>query len=316
MLCSVTTRKSTNMPRGKKKKSEPEPEIEETAGAEIEQDNLNNPNIEEYLPKPQTEWFHMVIQAQVKKVIEKSMQEQQQQFTEQLEQFKKSMKHEITEMLETSLKNIETKCQRERSRLETTLYEKLQKVEDLNLKMDCFEQDRHKSSIQIVGLAETEDDSKAILKLSKDKLGIKLKSADIEEVTRLGKKQKSGQPRNTVVKFTNECTRNKVYDKRRKLMTSSDPKSNIYINDRLTNHRQHVLYAARRLVKSHKLFAAWSQTGNVLVRKTENSKITQVHSHDDLRNLVMEQVASSVGKKSSETVTHLSEYSFDYDSEI
>ena len=50
------------MPRGKKKKPEPvvEPEsINSETEAETKQDNLNNPNIEEYLPKPQTEWFHM-----------------------------------------------------------------------------------------------------------------------------------------------------------------------------------------------------------------------------------------------------------------
>ncbi len=183
--------------------------------------------------------------------------------------------------------------------------------------MDSFEQDRHKSSIQIVGLAETEDDSKAILKLSKDKLGIKLKSADIEDITRLGKKQNSGQPRSIVVKFRSEGTRNQVYDNRKKLISSSNPKRNIYINDKLTNHRQHVLYAARKLVKSHKLYAAWSQTGNILIRKSEKSKITQVYSHDDLRNIVDEQVPSSVTEKSSQTLTHLSDHScFDYDSDI
>ncbi len=236
------------MAKGKKKKSEPEPEPEvaELADEELEQDNMNNPNIEEYLPKPQTEWFHMVIQTQVKKVIQKSMEEQQEQFTAQLEQFKKSIKQEITEAFEISLKNIESKCQirkqelnseftklkelerRERLRLETTLHEKLQKVQDLNTKMDSFEQNGYKSSIQMVGLTETEDDCKAILKLSKEKLGIKLKSADIEDVTRLGKKQKSGHPRNIVVKFRNECTRNQVYGKRKKLMTSSDPKKHLY----------------------------------------------------------------------------------------
>ena len=326
------------MPRGKKKKSEPvvEPEPEgDEAEAEIEQDNLNNPNIEEYLPKPQTEWFHMVIKAQVKKVIEESMIAQQREFTNQLEDFKKNIMKELQELKETSLKNIEKLCRnkteelegeviklkdierKERFKLEATFHEKQQKVHDLKLKMDSFEQSQHKSSIQIVGLPENGDDTKAIMKLSKDRLGVKLKSADIEKITRLGKIQQTGRPRNTVVNFTKEETRNLVYKERKKLITNKDPERNIYINDRLTEHRQNVLYAARKSVKAHKIFAAWSQSGNILVRKTESSKIIQVDDHETLRKIVEDQPPVNVDEENnSETLTHLSDYSFEYDSDM
>ena len=173
------------MPRGKaKKKPEPEPEVEDPA-AEIEENNLINPNIEEYLPKPQTEWFHMVIRAQVKKVIQESLENHQRDFTEQLEHFKTSILNEIRELKETSLKNIEKACQNkttdlesefiklkdiekeERFKLQATCHKKQQKVEELKLKMDSFEQQQYKSSIQIVGMPENEDDAKVIMKLSK-----------------------------------------------------------------------------------------------------------------------------------------------------
>ncbi len=326
------------MPRGKKKKPEPVVEHEhesDEAEAEPEQDNLDNPNIEEYMPKPQTEWFHMVIKAQVKRVIEDSLIQQQREFTEQLEHFKKTILNEIQELKETSVKNIENVCKnkteeleaeviklkntekKERYKLEASFQDKQQKVRELKLKMDSFEQKQHKSSIQIVGLPENEDDTKTIMKLSKEKLGVKLKSADIKETTRLGKLQKTGKPRNIVVSFTSESSRNLVYKERKKLITSTDPTKNIYINDRLTGHRQNVLFAARKLVKSHKIFAAWSQAGNILVRKTENSSIIQVDDHDSLRKIVDDQLSTNVDIEStSETLTHLSDYSFEYDSDI
>ncbi len=325
------------MPKGKekKKKTEPEPEIAGTSTAENEQSPLENPNIEEYMPKPQTEWFHMVIKAQVKKVIDQSIQEQQREFTEQLEHFKKGILNEIRELKETSLKNIEKACKnkteeleaevtklknterKERFKLEASFQEKQQKVRELKIKMDSFEQDQHKSSIQIVGLPESEDDTKTIMKLSKEKLGVKLKSVDIKKTTRLGKLQTTGKPRSIVVSFASESSRNLVYKERKKLIISKNPASNIYINDRLTEHRQNVLYAARKLVKSRKIFAAWSQAGNILIRKNESSRIIQVDDHESLRKVVGDQPSTDTEKDTmSVTLSHLSDYSFDYDSDM
>ena len=129
--------------------------------------------------------------------------------------------------------------------------------------------------------------------------------------------QRNGRSRTTLVEFTNESTQNLVYKERKKLITSTDPKSNIYMNDRLTEHRQNVLYAARKLVKAGKIFAAWSQSGNILIRKTENSKIIQVDDHDNLRKIIDDQLLASTEERSySETISHLSDYSYDYESDI
>ncbi len=135
------------------------------------------------------------------------------------------------------IKEIEKK---ERFKLESNVHKKLQKVEELHMKVDSFEQDQYKSSIQIVGFPESQDDTKALIKLSKEKLGVKFKSGDIASITHLGKQQNSEKPRNIVVKFNNELIRNQVYQQRKKLVTSKDPKRNVYVNDRLTDHRQNV----------------------------------------------------------------------------
>ena len=64
--------------------------------------------------------------------------------------------------------------------------------------------------------------------------------------------------RNTVLKFKDKSLRDKIFDQRKKAAISSIPSENIYFNDQLTKHRQNLLYAARNLVKSKKLFAAWA----------------------------------------------------------
>ncbi len=92
----------------------------------------------------------------------------------------------------------------------------------------------------------------------------------------------------------------------------------MYLNDHLNKHRQHVFYAARQLVKSKRLFAAWCQNGNVLVRKTESGKITQVSDHNDLLKIKDEdadtmKVQSCSSKTEDDTITvisHLSDYDF------
>ena len=38
-------------------------------------------------------------------------------------------------------------------------------------------------------------------------------------------------------------------------------------------------------MKARKIFAAWSQQGNVLIKKEEGSKITQINDHSDLMNV-------------------------------
>ena len=73
-------------------------------------------------------------------------------------------------------------------------------------------------------------------------------------------------------------------------------------------------------MKSRKIFAAWSQNGNVLIRKTESSKILQVADHGDL----MKTKEGDTGSDKPSTrsvddrtiVSHLSDYDFEYDSDL
>ena len=176
--------------------------------------------------------------------------------------------------------------------------------------------------MQVVGLPDNsdEDDLKQFLKIAKDKLGIKLKANDIETMSRLGKRT-SEKTRNLNVTFKDKSTREQVYQQRKKLIQEKKPSRSIYINDRLTKHRQSVLYTCRRQVRAKKLFAAWSQGGNVLIRKEEHGNIQQIYDHHDVREILEQtntenNTLSERSNEGSSIVTHLSNYSFEYDSDI
>ena len=56
--------------------------------------------------------------------------------------------------------------------------------------------------------------------MSKERLGIKLKSSDIKEITRLGKRTDRGASRNVIVKFHDKATKSKLYEEKKKLATN------------------------------------------------------------------------------------------------
>ena len=154
-------------------------------------------------------------------------------------------------------------------------------IDNLKIKLDEVQQDKHKNSVQIVGFPENKsetEDMKHLTKVFKEKAGVKIKQFDIVEMKRLGRKNEQ-KTRNIILKLKYKETRQKIYNERKKLVINGNPKKSVYLNDSLTQHRQELLYAARQLVKQKRLFAAWSQAGNILVRKTEDSNIIQVHDH-------------------------------------
>ena len=60
-----------------------------------------------------------------------------------------------------------------------------------SLVMDEFEQDKHSKCVQIVGLSENKNDSediKQLTKVFKEKAGVKIRSSDVVDMRRMGKK--------------------------------------------------------------------------------------------------------------------------------
>ena len=284
-----------------------------------EEDPFDNPN----LPSQEhCTWLLNVIKIHAKKIADECIKTSEAKTNSQIGQLKeeiqtlKKEKVKLQEVIEDM-----TKQQRKLQRLQHESNLIRSEVKDIKTKSDMLEQEQYQNNLQIVGLPEVKDNDeiKQLIKLSKEKLGVKIRSSDIKEVIRLGKRKEKGPPRNTIVKFQEKSTKVKLCEHKKKLAAQKDPVKNIYLNDHLTRQRQHLLYAARQLVKSKKLFGAWTQGGNILVKKEESGKIIQVFNHTDLMEIKDCNHRIDVGTKSelssrddSNTgISHISDYDYD-----
>ncbi len=281
-------------PKSKKRSSEPK-EVEKTKQSP-EEEPQNEPQEESqeetpFVTNDRVLWLRNVIRAQARDILQEMLDTKWNKLEDDnnFQHCLKGMIKSETASLIEKLNELSEVCKKKQRRIEKLEHENCQKnseIKSLQLQLDRVQQERYDHYLQLVGLPEGKDkndDVKQIVKLSKEKLGIKLKSSDLKEVTRLGKKNEA-KTRNVLVKFQDKALRDKIYESRKKSITNPDPKKNTYINDQLTSHRQNLLFAARKLAKTKKIFAAWAQNGNILIRKSENGKIIEIHDHSDLRD--------------------------------
>ncbi len=128
---------------------------------------------------------------------------------------------------------------------------------------------------------------------------------------RLKEKKSDDKPRDTILRFKSKKMRDTFYSNRKKTAASQNIRENVYVNDRLTNYRKNLFYAARQLFKQKRVTAAWTQHGNVLVRKTPNDAPTQIYSHKDLEEFrISEMLQNSELQDDDSIVTHISDYDF------
>ncbi len=86
---------------------------------------------------------------------------------------------------------------------------------------------------------------------------MEVKESDVAEVYRLGRVTGKKKNRDLIINFKKKSTRDTFYNNRKKLVPRPD-QPNVFINERLTEHRANVFYAARKMVKSGKIHSAWS----------------------------------------------------------
>ncbi len=331
------------MPTGKQKKGKKASQIQQevpctgfsspTAGEESESEFAAvEKTLEQSLSHDTLTWMRHIIRVQAEEVTKAIMKQEKEESgaletsratmtTKEIDDLKKKL-HDLQQDID-NLKSENVRRKREIERLEYTNSKKQTTIDDLKIKLDELEQERHQQSVQIVGLPENKnetDDIKQLTKVFKEKAGVKMKPSEVVEMKRLGKRSDK-KTRNIIVKFKDQETRQKIYKERKKLITTGSPNKSVYVNDSLTQHRQQLLYAARQLVKQRKIYAAWSQAGNILVRKKEDSKIIHVRGNNDLMiiksdEMDPEQESSHQPEETSSDLTHLSGYSYYCDSDI
>ncbi len=266
------------------------PSKEDQTPHEEENVNVQDSDVNDFLSGDQVVWFRNIIRAQGKDILKKMMDEKWRTLQAENEALKQWVKSETEELVKkiTDLQEDNREKQRRIERLEYENRQKAKVIEELNTKYDELEQSRYAKDVQLVGLPESnneEEELKKILKMSKDKMGIKLKGSDIEGFHRLGKKNEK-RSRDIIITFKEKKTREAFHEQRKKISQSKDITQNIYINDHLTDFRKGLFYRARQLAKHKKIYMAWTQKGNVLIRKEENGKVIQVTSYSDMNSLI------------------------------
>ncbi len=296
---------------------EPESVSPDSYDSEVEFEEVQQ-TLEKSLSHDHLTWMRRVIRVQAEDILKARLkQEFENEFNDRMSHQLGDLKKKLGDLEQEvdNLKSENTKRKRQIERLEYSNSKKQSEIDKLRIKMDEFEQDKYSRCVQIVGLSENKDereDIKQLSKVFKEKAGVKIKSSDVVEMRRLGKKNQV-KTRNIILKFKDKETKEKIYGERKKLIQVGSPRKSVYLNDCLTQHRQQLLYSARQLVKGKKLYAAWSQHGNVLVRKSESSKIIQIFDNTDLMLVKTDETdveLTGQSEDSTSQMTHLSSYDY------
>ena len=121
----------------------------------------------------------------------------------------------------------------------------------------------------------------SVLKLCQE-LQVPIAASDISIAHRLKKKPKDQGPPAVIVRFTNRKAREMVFAARLKLKRRQGPP--IFINEDLTKCTADLFFKARRLVKDGIIYSAWTSSGTVYIKKTNDLSChpTRILSTNDL----------------------------------
>ncbi len=195
------------------------------------------------------------------------------------------------------------------------LAKKNAEIEKLKSHFDTTDQKQRETRVRVTGVDEENEENlqKKVVKIAKNKLGMKIKEEDLQEVYRAGKK-KTNKTRDIVIQFTKKCTRDVYLQHRKKIPRTPDPKARMYINEDLTEYRQKLLFDARQVAKNGKIKGAWSQHGNIMILKKEGGPTT-VRDYNELRTAAGIPGYAESNEKTSDISGELSsQYSIsDYD---
>ena len=212
----------------------------------------------------------------------------------QLENDKNTL-NDLQQVTDTALEQLQDKFdsfQQMHQRTITHLYKKIddqgEHQKEMKCKIDNLEQSSRKNNIRIVGLQEeeNEDIKGKVITLARSKMRIQnIHHEDIEDICRLGRKHQ-GKTRDIRVTFTSNKKKNVFHQARKKI--PYDKEEPVYINEDLTQHRSELFYQARKMRRNNKLFGAWTQDGNVLVKVKEHEKPKSIESYSQLKELLQD----------------------------
>ncbi len=239
------------MPTGKNKKGKgttnPEPKAAASTSpvnydSEAEFEEVQQ-TLEKSLSHDYLTWMRRVIRVQAEDILKAQLKQQfEKEFNSRMSHQLADLKKKLGDLEQEvdALKSENVKRKRQIKRLEYSNSKKQSELDKLRIKVDEFEQESYSQSVQIVGLPENKDESediKQLTKVFKEKAGVKIKSTDVVEIRRMGKKN-DVKTRNIILKFKDKETKGRIYTERKKLTRLGNPRKSLYLNDCLTHHRQ------------------------------------------------------------------------------
>lgn len=171
-----------------------------------------------------------------------------------------------------------------------TLREEIQVLKE---DVDNIENTHNEKKIEVHGLPykKNEDLCNIITKIGKT-FDFNIEKEDIDDAYRIERvNNKDDKIKPVVVSFVRKRDKEKFLNMRRKRSLFSNEigldeiRTQIFINEYLSRRKKQLLWKTRKfkLEKNYKF--VWTKNGRILLRKTENSQIIQVHSQEDLEKL-------------------------------
>ena len=158
------------------------------------------------------------------------------------------------------------------------------RVTTVETNYDRLEQYSRRSNLRFHGIDESDNDDTTakVLAIANGIMKVEppLLIGDIVTSHRLGKPSAGGKPRPVIVRFTDNRPRDVILRAKRQLR---DSRSQIFVNEDLTQHRAKLASKTRQLKKDHKIGDCWTFNGRVMLKTTDNA-VREVLTEADLVN--------------------------------
>lgn len=171
-------------------------------------------------------------------------------------------------------------------------------ISEQNDRLAELEQYSRRNCLNFTGVPESKDENAVQLAIELSKMAnVKIDRTDIDRAHRIGRPkaaaqgQSSAPPRTFVVKYVSYIKREAVWFGRKELKTAKPSRTStltegsmkdIFVQENLTKRNQEIMYLARQMKRSGKLWAAWSDGCVLKVKRTQQSATVRLNSKSDL----------------------------------
>ncbi|KAI5696851.1 hypothetical protein M8J75_001094 [Diaphorina citri] len=250
------------------------------------QNGLTIGNMEELFDKKFKE-----LSVKLNKDIESTINSKLQDFIQSLE-FIGGNVDELT----NAMKNIQQSViimDNNQKKLEAQNIELKTKVDILETKLHEMNQDMNMNKIEITGIPPNVDANAYTEKVfEKIKVNDIVKKGDyvVEKIIKQGNKD---QPKQLVVQFESKYKKEKIMQKVKEEkpalksgdITNIGPSVPIYINEYLTPYNKRLFFEAKKMKNDKNYAYLWIKNGQILLKKTNASKVMRLSTMNDLTKL-------------------------------